>query len=203
MGTELPPKGQDPGSAPDQAAATGPVPAHVTSAGLVPTTGQQGMLRHLERLRDGAQVILSLFASFRGAPGAEVVAPTDQAVEPPAREPRRQISPLEARIERHMGIVERAVERINELKAGETTGKEPPEEVRQAIAKNERTIREIVEAEVLFWAEAIENSPLTGLSETQRAWVRRVIRLAGSVTISDDRQEQLKFLRGYVLASQH
>jgi hypothetical protein len=43
---------------------------------------------------------------------------------------------------------------------------------------------------------------LSGLSETQRVWVQRVIRLAGSVGIGADRQEQLKFLRQVVHASQ-
>jgi hypothetical protein len=106
------------------------------------------MLRHLERLRDGAHLILSLFASLR-SPGGEAVAPPDAPHEPPAKEPRRQLSPLEARIERHMAIVERAVDRINDLKAEDTSGTEPPEEVREAIAKHERTIREIVEAELI------------------------------------------------------
>jgi hypothetical protein len=200
MGTELPPKGHGPGTARDQAAAFGQVPPPVAPAGVAPATGHQGILRHLERLRDGAHVILSLFASLR-APGGEVVAPPDQPREPPAKEPRRHLSPLEARIERHMAIVERAVDRIRELNAEDTIGKEPPEEVRDAIAKHERTIRAIVEAEVLFWAATIEGSPLSGLSETQRVWVRRVIRLAGSMGVSDDRREQLKFLRQVVPAS--
>jgi hypothetical protein len=199
MGTELPPKGHDPGSARDQAAAFGQVPPPVAPAGVAPVTGHQGILRHLERLRDGAHGILSLFASLR-TPGGEVVAPPDHPREP-AKEPRRQLSPLEARIERHMAIVERAVDRIRELNAEDTIGKEPPEEVRDAIAKHERTIRAIVEAEVLFWAATIEGSPLSGLSDTQRVWVRRVIRLAGSVGVGADRQEQLKFLRQVVLAS--
>jgi hypothetical protein len=46
---------------------------------------------------------------------------------------------------------------------------ELPADVRELIVKKERTIRDIVNAELHYWAATIENNPLTRFDATEQA----------------------------------
>jgi hypothetical protein len=159
----------------------------------------QVILRHLAKFRDGARVLLDLFSEH--APSlsetSEPVAASGTEAGPteaPEPEPK---SPLELRIERHMGAVDRALIQINKLNPDHKKKAELPPEIREQMALKERTIHDIVGAELHFWAAAIENAPLDKFDPIEQAWIRRIIRLANLIGVDSDHKEYLDFLEDW------
>ena len=104
---------------------------------------------------------------------------------------------LEFRVDRHMRMVHRALDKIRELNSNGTTRDELPEEVWDSLAwRGERALLDIVDAEVRFWAAIIAYNPAIRLGESEALWVGRVVRLANIIRNSADRRrEELAFLR--------
>ena len=104
---------------------------------------------------------------------------------------------LEFRVDRHMRMVHRALDKIRELNSNGTTRDELPEEVWDSLAwRGERAHLDIVDAEVRFWAAIIAYNPAIRLGESEALWVGRVVRLADVIRNSADRRrEELAFLR--------
>jgi hypothetical protein len=155
----------------------------------------QVIFRHLAKFRDGAHHLLELIREH--APGLDdavdsVVAP--EATEAPESMPK---SPLELRIDRHMGAVERALAQINQLNPENRRKAELPPEIRDQIVLKERTIHDIVAAELHFWAAAIESAPLDKFDPVERSWVARIIRLARVIGVDADHKEHLDYLEGW------
>jgi hypothetical protein len=172
---------------------TGPESSSIPAASAESKATHQTILRHLAKLRDGALAALAQLAPHGRAATAAAAAPP--RVGDAARAPVPSKSPLEARIERHMATVERALTLIVQAAPADGSREGPAEEQRQAIARQERTIRGIIDAEVLFWGATTENNPTVKLDEVEAAWVRRLLRLAGDHGCSPDRVEYLRFLR--------
>jgi hypothetical protein len=149
------------------------------------------ILRHLAKLRDGARAVLALFDSGQAEE-------SDSAV---AVESAR--SALELRIERHMRLVDQALDQIKTLNPEHKKRIDLPGEVRELIARKERTIRDIVEAETRYWAAVIENNPLGRFDETEQAWVERIIRLANILGVDPEYQEHLKFVERWASFEHH
>jgi hypothetical protein len=103
---------------------------------------------------------------------------------------------LEFRIDRHMRMVHRALDKIRQLNSNGATRDQLPEEVWDSLAgRGERALLDIVDAEVRFWAEIIAYNRAIRLGENEALWVRRVVRLANIVRNSADRRrEDLAFL---------
>jgi hypothetical protein len=186
--------------------------------GVVPPEGQspsgedkstyQVILRHLAKLRDGARAVLALFESGRADEtdtGAAVPAPPDSPVSgrAPAVAIQPARSPMELRIERHMRLVDQALEQIKTLNPERKKRVELPEEARELIAQKERTIHDIVEAETSYWAAVIENNPLGRLDDMERAWVARIIRLANILGVDPEYREHLKFVENWASFEHH
>jgi hypothetical protein len=169
-------------------AAQAPRPAHEE---LKPSHSAIG--RHLTKLRDAAFAILAVIvpADDREDAGSE---------HEPTERPR---SPLEARIERHAAAIDRALAVVEQLNPQRKPRRELPEDVRGAIARQERIIRGVIDAEVHYWSATIEGNPLTGLDVTEESWVRRLIRLAAIVGCSPDHEEHLAFLRNWAVNVHH
>jgi hypothetical protein len=160
----------------------------------------QVILRHLAKFRDGAHHLLELIREH--VPGLDdavdsVVAP--EGVEAPEAVPK---SPLELRIDRHMGAVDRALVQINKLNPDHKRKAELPPEIREQIVLKERTIHDIVSAELHFWAAAIESAPLDRFDPVERSWVARIIRLARVIGVDADHKEHLDFLESWA-AQEH
>jgi hypothetical protein len=160
----------------------------------------QVILRHLAKFRDGAAALLDLFAIHAPAADADQAAPADSGTsapavpEPAGQEPR---SPLEIRIERHMSKVDQALRQIRDLNPEHKKKLELAPEVRDQIVTKERTMHDIVGAELHFWAVAIENSPLDKFDQTEQAWVRRIIRLASIIGVDAEHKEHQEFLEDW------
>jgi hypothetical protein len=101
------------------------------------------------------------------------------------------------RIERHMGLVDRALVQIREVNPEGKKKAELAPEPREAMIKREQTIRDIVSAELYFWSASIQNSPLDKFDETERAWIARIVRLGKILGVDADHQEDLDFLRDW------
>jgi hypothetical protein len=151
----------------------------------------QVILRHLAKFRDGARHLFELLGEHAPVPEESLEAAAPEATE---REPR---SPLELRIERHMGAVDRALIQLNKLNPDRKKWAELPPEVRGQVVLKERTIRDIVAAELHFWAAAIENAPLDKFDPIEQAWVHRIIRLANRIGVDADHKEHLCFLEDW------
>ncbi len=153
----------------------------------------QVILRHLAKFREGATAVLDLFA--RQAPVAEdqalPVAPAPTISQEPEAEPK---SLLERRIVRHMSKVDQALRQIASLNPESSTTVELPPEVRIQLLIIERTIHDIVGAELHFWAAIIENRPLEKFDEVEQAWIRWIIRLANIIGVDATHKEHLTFL---------
>lgn len=106
-------------------------------------------------------------------------------------------SPLEVRIERHLGAVDQALIRLNKLNPDHRRMAELPVEIREQIALQERTIHDIVAAELHFWAAAIENASLEKFDPIEQTWIARIIRLAHVIGVDADHEEHLEFLEGW------
>jgi hypothetical protein len=164
-----------------------------------PTVTYQVILRHLAKFRDGATALLDLFATHAPA-AAEPTVPFEPAVSAPAvaksieQQPK---SPLELRIERHMATVDQALRQSQNLNPERKKKLELPQEVRNQIRTKERTIHDIVGAELHFWSAAIENDPLSRFDQIEQSWVRRIIRLANIIGVDDENREHLEFLEDW------
>ena len=182
---------------------TGASQAGATASPQIPegrTVTYQLILRHLAKFRDGATALLNLFATHAPAADADRAAPADSgasaaAVAKPAeKEPK---SPLEIRIERHMSKVDQALRQIRDLNPERKKKLDLAPEVHDQIITKERTIHDIVGAELHFWSAAIENSPLDKFDQTEQAWVRRIIRLANIIGVDAEHKEHLEFLEDW------
>jgi len=164
------------------------------------TVTYQLILRHLAKFRDGATALLDLFAIHAPAADADQAAPVDSGAAAPAvpkpaeKEPK---SPLELRIERHMSRVDESLRQIRDLNPEHKKKLELAPDVRDQIVTKERTIHDIVGAELHFWAVAIETSPLDKFDQTEQAWVRRIIRLANIIGVDAEHKEHLGFLEDW------
>ncbi|MGA2703175.1 MAG: hypothetical protein ABSH35_19020 [Isosphaeraceae bacterium] len=188
---------------------TGASQAGTAAAPQIPegrTVTYQLILRHLAKFRDGATALLDLlFATQAPAadadraapavPGAAVPGAAAPAVPRPAeQEPK---SPLEIRIERHMSRVDQALRQIRDLNPEGKKKLDLAPEVRDQIITKERTIHDIVGAELHFWSAAIANSPLDKFDQTEQAWARRIIRLAKIIGVDAEHKEHLEFLEDW------
>ena len=72
-----------------------------------------------------------------------------------------------------------------------------PPAIRDQILTKERTLRDIVSAELHFWSAAIENAPLDKFDEIEQKWIRRMIRLAGILGVDEEHKEHLDFLQDW------
>jgi hypothetical protein len=166
----------------------------------ITTPRYQVILRHLAKFRDGARALLDVFGEPAPAPSAAQTAPTVAA--PPVSE-RADVTapepkgPLQVRIERHMGTVDRALLQIKEVNPERKKKAELPPELREVIVKREQTIRDIVSAELHFWSASIQNSPLDKFDEVERAWIARILRLGNILGVDADHREHLDFLRDW------
>jgi hypothetical protein len=168
------------------------------------TPRYQVILRHLAKFRDGARALLDVFGepAAATAPSADQRAPTVAA--PPVSE-KAEVTvpepkgPLQVRIERHMGTVDRALLQIKEVNPERKKKAELPAELREVIVKREQTIRDIVSAELHFWSASIQNSPLDKFDEIEQAWIARIIRLGNILGVDADHQEHFDFLRDWAL----
>ncbi len=182
---------------------TGASQAGTAAAPQIPegrTVTYQLILRHLAKFRDGATALLNLFATQAPAADAEKAAPADSGASAPAvPKPAEQMpkSPLELRIERHMSRVDQALRQIRDLNPEPKKKLDLAPEVRDQIITKERTIHDIVGAELHFWSAAIANSPLDKFDQTERAWVRRIIRLAKIIGVDAEHKEHLEFLEDW------
>jgi hypothetical protein len=174
-------------------------PPHVAPAASLRTPEQpkltyQVILRHLAKFRDGARALLDIFDQHATREAALVpsASPVPREVQKPEPQPK---SPLELRIERHMGSLDRALQKIRDLNPDHKKKAELAPELRELIVKKERTIHDIVGAELHFWAASIENSPLDKFDEIERAWIRRMLRLANTLGVDTDHKEHLDFLK--------
>ncbi len=181
---------------------TGASQAGATASPQIPegrTVTYQLILRHLAKFRDGATALLDLFATHAPA-DADQAAPADSGASAPAvPKPARQEpkSPLEIRIERHMSKVDQALRQIRDLNPERKKKLDLAPEVHDQIITKERTIHDIVGAELHFWSAAIENSPLDKFDQTEQAWVRRIIRLANIIGVDAEHKEHLEFLEDW------
>jgi hypothetical protein len=161
----------------------------------------QVILRHLAKFRDGAHHLLEIIGEHAASLG-EIVedtvpsAPAIEARTPPEPEPEPR-STLERRIERHMSAVDRALTQINKLNPEHRKKAELPPEVADQIVLKERTIHDIVAAELHFWAATIENSPLDRFDAIEQTWIHRIIRLARRIGVDADHKEHLDFLEDW------
>jgi hypothetical protein len=156
-----------------------------------PKLTYQVILRHLAKFRDGARALLSVFGEPAPATAAPPLSPEAGVPEP---EPK---SPLQLRIERHMGTVDRALEQIRDLNPEHRKKAELPPVFRDVIVEREQTIRNIVAAELHFWSASIQNSPLDKFDELEQAWIARIIRLAKILGVDADHKEHLDFLNDW------
>ncbi len=182
--------------------------AGATATSQIPegrTLTYQLILRHLAKFRDGATALLDLFDTHAPAATADGAAPAVPGAAAPAiptpaqQEPK---SPLETRLERHMSRVDEALRQIRDLNPEAKKKLELAPEVRVQIAIKERTIHDVVGAELHFWSAAIANSPLEKFDQTEQAWVRRIIRLAKIIGVDAEHKEHLEFLEEWA-AQEH
>ena len=181
---------------------TGVAPAESQSSSGEDKPTYQVILRHLARLRDGARAVLALFDSH----GAEAASTAVAVPAPPASSTGGRVqasvsepvkTPMELRIERHMRLADQALEQIKTLNPEHKKRVELPQEARELMAHKERTIHDIVNAELYYWAAAIENSPLSRFDDMERAWIDRILRLANIMGVDPDYREHLEFLEDW------
>jgi len=161
------------------------------------TVTYQLILRHLAKFRDGASALLDLFDTHAPAADADRAAgdvPGAAAPAMPRPAEREPESALESRIECHMSRVDQALRQIRDLNPEHKKKVELAPAVRDQILTKERTIHDMVGAELHFWSAAIANSPLDRFDQTEQAWVRRIIRLANIIGVDEEHKEHLEFL---------
>ncbi|MDR3617756.1 MAG: hypothetical protein P4L85_00255 [Paludisphaera borealis] len=161
----------------------------------------QLMLRHLAKFRDGALGLLHVLDGDRVASGDENAVAVAQPQAAPT--PAPALSPLDARIERHMGMVDQVLEQIRALNPDhENRAKLPPERSEQ-IRKKESTLRDIVSSELHYWSATIEHNPLEKFDSTEQAWIRRIIRLSDLLGVDQSHEEHLRFLHDWASNEHH
>ena len=182
---------------------TGASQAGATASPQIPegrSVTYQLIRRHLAKFRDGATALLNLFAIHAPAADADQAAPVDSGASAPVvPKPAEQESKslLEICIERHMSKVDQALRQIRDLNPEHKKKLELAPDVRDQIETKERTIRDIVGAELHFWAAANEKSSLDKFDQTEQAWVRRIIRLANIIGVDAEHKEHLEFLEDW------
>ena len=174
-----------------------PAPAR-TGTASTPRLTYQVILRHLAKLRDSAAAVLDIFDTHMPEQ-ATSTEPNQAPAEVGEPEPK---SPLQLRIERHMASVDRALLQIRALNPDHKKKAELPPEIREQILTKERTLRDIVAAELHFWSASIENSPLDKFDDIEQQWIRRMIRLAGILGVDAEHKEHLVFLEDWA-AQEH
>ncbi len=149
--------------------------------------------RHLAKFRDGAAALRDLFSD--PAPGAASFAEADAPLQDVAAAAGPEAgSSLERHIERHMATVDQVLRQIRELNPDRRKKIELAPEVREQIATKERTIRDIVGAELHFWAATVEQHPLEKFDPIEQSWLRRILALADFLGVDHDHEEYLRFL---------
>lgn len=149
------------------------------------------ILRHLAKLRDGALALFELTGTTAVEPP-----PAEQAPATPEK------TPLERRIDRHMNRVDQALMQMYKLNPEHRPKAELPPEVREQIETRQRTIHEIVGAELHYWSAAIESAPVDRFDPIERSWIARILRLADRVGVDEEHREHLKFLKDWA-AQEH
>jgi hypothetical protein len=96
-----------------------------------------------------------------------------------------------------MASVNRALFQIKDLNPDRQNKAELPLDIHDQIVTKERTIHDIVGAELHFWAAAIENAPLDKFDEIELRWIARIIRLADIIGVDAEHQEHLVFLKDW------
>jgi len=102
-----------------------------------------------------------------------------------------------------MGLVDQALKQIHSLNPERRKRIELPQEARELIAMKERTIRDIANAELHYWAATIQYSPLSRFDETEQAWIARILRLVNTLGVDPDNQEHLVFLKDWASHLHH
>jgi hypothetical protein len=163
----------------------------------------QVILRHLGKFRDGALAILNMVDPQRpGESKGMALAATAAGLaseQLSQSESPESKSSLQSRIEQHMTTLDRALAEIRDLNPDLKQAAELSAEVRRQILINERTIHDIVGAELHFWSAAIENVPDDNFDPTERSWVARMIRLANILGVDDEHKSHLEFLEDWAL----
>ena len=119
---------------------------------------------------------------FASAPQCPRSAPIALVGRGPSLGTGRPKTLLEFRMDRHMTMVHRALDKIRELNPKGTTRDELSEHVWDTLVeRGERTLVEIVDAEVRFWATVIAYNPAIRLGASESLWVGRVVRLANII----------------------
>ena len=163
----------------------------------------QVILRHLAKFRDAATAVRDLFATHAPTAGDQSgpSMPVAPAVPESAEaEPR---SPLELRIESHMAKVDQALRQAASLNPEHKKKGELPPEILDQIRVKERTIHDIVGAELHFWAATIEQNPLAKFDSTEQTWILWIILLANIIGVDAEHKEHLTFLEDWAAAQEH
>ena len=163
-----------------------------------PRLTYQVILRHLAKFREGANAVLDILDTCQPSPDlpGETQPARVASLEPESK------SPLPIRIERHMASVDRALEKIRDLSPDRKKKAELPAEFLDQVLTKERTLRDIVGAELHFWSAAIENPPLDKFDDIEQNWIRRIIRLAGILGVDAEHKEHLDFLQDWASRDQ-
>ncbi len=160
----------------------------------------RGILHHLAKFRDGARAVLDLFQSQAPAARKDEAAPPRPAA-PAAAIPitveDKAKTALQLRIDRHMATVDEALRLIATLNPEQKPKSDFPPKVRDQIRTKERTIIEIVAAELHFWAAAIKQNPLAKFDQTEQAWILWIILLANIVGVDAEHKAYLAFLEDW------
>jgi hypothetical protein len=153
----------------------------------------QVIRRHLTKFRDGAHAILDIFAGQPNEPASTC----EGEPSPPGTVETEPEASLKVRIEQHMARVDRALIELRTLSSDLEKKLELAPQMRDQILTKERTIHDIVGAELHFWAAAIENAPLDEFDEIEQKWVRLIIRLATVIGVDAEHKEHLDFLEDW------
>ena len=106
-------------------------------------------------------------------------------------------SPLEVRIERHMNLVELALRQLRDLKPEASPGADPSSQVQEQIETRQKTIHDIVGAELHYWSAAVENAPRESFDTVELDWIARILHLAELIGVDEEHQEHLRRLRDW------
>jgi hypothetical protein len=158
-----------------------------------PRLTYQVILRHLAKFRDGARAVLDVFDTHEPEQPSEESHPIRGT---PSAEPETK-TPLQLRIERHMASVDQALIWIRDVNPEHKKKADLPPEIRRQILTKVRTLRDIVNAELHFWAASIENAQLSKFDEIEQKWIHRMIRSAGILGVDAEHKEHLDFLKNW------
>ncbi len=164
------------------------------------SAASQIILRHLAKFRDGAKVVLDLFKTHAPAGMKDEARPPRPAA--PAGAVPKTVeagpkSPLHLRIDRHMATVDEALRLIASMNPEQKPKGDFPPEVRDQIRTKERTLHDIVAAELHFWAATIKQNPLAKFDQTEQAWMLWIILMANIIGVDAQHKEDLAFLEDW------